>query len=114
MLATTRFANPVQSDLRPTASWRHELGTDSDESRIAKPHLLSDSTYFNMYTCRNDLMHCMDRHGVYGVIMGSVTWYLCYNDGKPSLGTTQQERIDTVNLRLTAHYHDSPGISSRL
>ena len=28
--------------------------------RIVRRHPLTDSKYFNRYTCRNDLMHCMD------------------------------------------------------
>ena len=59
-------------------------------------------------------MHCMDHHGVYGVIIGSVIWYLVHNDGVPSLGTTQMRRLDKINGTLEAFYRDNPGISSRL
>ena len=59
-------------------------------------------------------MHCMDHHGVFGVIIASTIWFLCYNDGVPTLGSTQQQRLDTVNHRLEAFYKQNPGISSPL
>ena len=109
--------NPYpQNDLRPAALWRQQLVTCNTEfkSRIVRPHPMTDSKYFNKYTSRNDLMHCMDHHGVFGVIIASTIWYLCYNDGVPTLGATQQQRLDTVNHRLDAFYTQNPGISSRL
>ena len=60
-------------------------------------------------------MHCMDHNGVYGVIIGSVIWYLVYTTGGvPSLGTTQAQRLDKINAMLKTFYKDHPGISSRL
>ena len=102
--------NPYpMKDLRPSAKWRqHLIGCNSRfKSRILRQHPLTDSKYFNKYTARNDLMHCMDHHGVYGVIIASVIWFFCINNGKPSLGATQQERLDTVNRRLEAHYRET-------
>ena len=83
-------------------------------SRLVQRHPLTDSRFFNRYTCRNDLMHCTDHRGVYGIIFGSVTVYLIYNDGQPSLGRTQEDRLDTINRRRAAFYKENPGLSSRL
>lgn len=58
-------------------------------------------------------MHCMDHHGVYGVIIASIIWFLCINNGKPSLGATQQDRLDTINKHLEAHYKNTT-VSSQL
>ena len=82
--------------------------------RIVRRHPLTDSKFFNRFTCRNDLMHCMDHNGVYGVIFASVCMYLIYNDGKPSLGRTEAERLRTINRRLDAFYKENPGVTSRL
>ena len=82
-------------------------------SRIVKPHPLTGSKYFNRFTCRNDLMHCMDHKGVYGTIFASVAVYLIHNDGTPSLGANQQDRLAAINHRLNVFYSRG-GISSRL
>ena len=105
-----------QLDLRPAASWRQQLVTSSAEfkRRLVRPHPLTDSKYFNKYTSRNDLMHCMYHNGVYGIIIASVIWYLIHIDGVPSLGTTQPRRLDKINEKLEAFYKEHPGISSRL
>lgn len=53
-------------------------------------------------------MHCLDHHGVYGMI------FACsYNGGFPSLCTTEQERLDTVNKYIET-FHKKTGIASRL
>ena len=75
---------------------------------------MTSSRYFNKYTIRNDLMHCQDHHGVWAVIFASIVWFLCINNGQPSLGDTQQARLDTVNRRLARHYAKNKGISSTL
>ena len=75
---------------------------------------MTDSRYFNKYNSRKDLMHCLDHHGVFGVIIASIIWFLCCNDGVPTLGATQQERLDTVNGVLKSFYRKNPGVSSRL
>ena len=83
-------------------------------NRRVRPHPLTGSKYFNKYTARNDLMHCMDHHGVYGAILGSVIWYLVVNNGKPSLGLTQPERLETINMWRKDYYEKNKGISSRI
>ena len=103
------------NDGGPNASWRNHLVTSNTEfmHRIVRRHPLTDSKYFNRYTCRNDLMHGMDHKGVYGVIFASVVLYLVYNDGEPTLGATQPERLNTVNHRLDKFYSEG-GVSNRL
>ena len=103
-------------DSTPTASWRSQLVTSNTEfmQRIVRRHPLTDSKYFNRFTCRNDLMHCLDHKGVYGVIFASVLLFLIYNDGVPSLGATQPQRLDQINSQLDDYYEKYPGISSRL
>ena len=49
-------------------------------------------------------MHCMDHHGVYGTIFASMVMFLIYNNGKPSLGATQDARLATINHRLAVFY----------
>ena len=58
-------------------------------------------------------MHGMDHKGVYGVIFASVVLHLVYNDGEPTLGATQPERLNTVNHRLDNFYIEG-GVSNRL
>ena len=103
------------NDGGPNASWRNHLVTSNTEfmHRIVRRHPLTDSKYFNRYTCRNDLMHGMDHKGVYGVIFASVVLHLIYNDGEPTLGATQPERLNTVNHRLDKFYIEG-GVSNRL
>ena len=59
-------------------------------------------------------MHVNDHHGVYGVIVASIAWYLIYNDGVPSLGGTHAQRLDTINPRIDVFYKDTTGIGARL
>ena len=109
--------NPYpHSDHRPDARWRGQCKMSNDEfkHRFVRPHPMTGSKYFNKYTCRNDLMHAMDHHGVYGVIFASVLWYLVHNDGKPSLGSTQAARIEMINVYLKDFYRRNPGINSRI
>ena len=40
--------------------------------------------------------------------------FLIYNNGKPSLGATQDARLATINHRLASFYEEHKGISSRL
>ena len=68
--------------------------------RRVRPHPLTESKYFDKYTCRNDLMHCLDHHGVWGSVFGSAVWFVVYNDGVPSLIATQQQRLDVINQLL--------------
>ena len=98
-------------DRRPSAKRRHHLiGCNSHfKRRFLRPHPLTGSKYFNKYACRNDLMHCMDHHGVYGVIFASITYYLINNDGWPGLGATQQQKLDTVNKYLERYYKKTHG-----
>ena len=104
------------NDNGPHASWRNHLITSNTDfmHRIVKQHPLTGSKYFNRFTCRNDLMHCMDHHGVYGVIFASVVMFLLLNDGVPSLGATQPARLATINHRRKVFYDENPGISARL
>ena len=95
--------NPYpHSDLTPGARWRKQLVTSNEEfmQRIVRTHPLTSGRYFNRFTKRNDLMHCCDHHGVGGVIIASVIWFLVHNDGVPSLGRTQKERLDLINTWL--------------
>ena len=87
---------------------------DAFMHRIVRRHPLTDSKFFNRFTCRNDLMHCMDHHGVYGDIFASAAVCLIYNDGRPRLGATQPARLDAINHRLRVFYGENPGITSRL
>ena len=59
-------------------------------------------------------MHCLDHHGVYGIIFASVLLYLIYYNGVPSLGGTHGARLATINDRLDSFYGRNPSISSRL
>ena len=59
-------------------------------------------------------MHAMDHHGVYGVVFGSVVWYLCYNDGCPTPGTTQPMRLLTVNNLLKEFYRHNPAVTANV
>ena len=117
----TNFGKAVRdkypfADVGPNALWRDQLVTDNNafKQRLNAAHPLTDSKYFNKYTCRNDLMHCMDHHGVWSVIFASVLLYLILNDGVPTLGDTQQRRLDTINGLLTRFYHTNIGITARL
>ena len=103
-------------DLGPHARWRSRLVTSNDEfkSRVVQQHPLTESKYFNKYTARNDLMHCADHHGVWGVIFGSVVCYLVQNDGAPSLGATQGERLGQVNCLLNTFYRNNTGVTARI
>ena len=56
----------------------------------------------------------MDHHGVYGVIFASIVVYVVWNDGVPSLGATQPQRLDTVNGRRCSFYDEDTEVSSRL
>ena len=87
---------------------------DQFKARLVGPHPLTSSKYFNKYTSRNDLMHCTDHHGVWGVIFGSVVYYLLPNDGSPTLGANQKERHDEINRLLADFYKQRPGISARI
>ena len=108
------------NDLTPKAKWRSELiGCNSQfMGRIgcnSRPHPMTTSKFFNRFTCRNDLMHCLDHHGVWGSVFGSTVWYLVYNDGVPTLGTTQQQRLDVINKLLTIWYQNEGfGVTSRI
>ena len=80
--------------------------------RIVRRHPLTDSKYFNMYTVRNDLMHCMDCKGLYGIIFGSVTGHIVYNGDE--IGATQDARVKKINEELDKYYVKNPGIQSKL
>ena len=99
------------SDLTPTAKWRQTIITNNDivKNRTVRPHPLTDSRYFNMYTCRSDTMHCNDHHGVWNSIIGSVLCYLITNDGEPSLGTSKDRRLQTINKLLKDFYKENIG-----
>ena len=115
--STVRGQNPhPYNDNTPSASWRNHRVTCNTEfmQRIVRRHPMTDSKYFNRYTSRNDLMHAMDHHGVYGVIFASIVVYVVWNDGVPSLGATQQQRLDTVNGRLCSFYDEETEVSSQL
>ena len=55
-----------------------------------------------------------DHHGVWSVIFASVLLYLILNDGVPTLGDTQQRRLDIINGLLARFYHTNIGITARL
>ena len=103
-------------DNGPRATWRDSMVTSNTDvlHRIVRRHPLTDIKGFNRFTPRSDLMHCMDHHGVYGTIFASVAMFLIYNNGKPSLGATQDARLATINHRLANFYEEHKGISSRL
>ena len=80
--------------------------TDNDafKTRIVRPHPVTESIYFNRFTCRNDLM----------LVFSSVIIYIIYNDWSPSIGSSRRRRLDATNVKLKAFYNDITGTTSRL
>ena len=107
----------LYSDLTPNAPRRGEsVGCNSQfMNRLVRSHPLTHSRFFNKFTSRNDLMHCLDHHGVWGRVFGSTVWFVVSNDGVPTLGDTQQRRLDVINQLLAMWYkNEGSGVTARI
>ena len=65
-------------DSTPTAKWKDHMVKDNSAfmQRVVRRHPLADCKCFNRYTVRNNLMHCMYHHGVYGIIFASIVPFI--------------------------------------
>ena len=98
------------TDLTASAPWRHTSNMSSAAyfARARAPvHPLLSGSFAWRFVAPLDVMHVCDCNGVASILGGSLIRPLVQGD--PRLGSTQAERLASINSRLEAFYDSRPG-----
>ena len=90
------------------ARWRNTLVNNAGYiARIRQPlHALVQHEVFNYQTCRFDLLHMCDHHGVTSHVIANVLWAHSSSDreGNGIPGDTVDERLAALNREIREFY----------